>query len=230
VNIDVVLMRPRGARNVGAIARAMKNCGVSRLQLVDSKIRNWREAHEAAVHAVDILEGAAPRATLEEALESSTWVVGTTMRELPGQRVLSPREVASEAAARGSVTLLFGDEESGLQNSELLRCHVSSRIATAPEQPSVNLAQAALIYLYELSLARDAQTTQTAPVAAASGALFARLETVLRDALIASGFADIDRPRHGVVDLIQPLRRADLTEAEARLWLAALSKMTRRPS
>jgi TrmH family RNA methyltransferase len=226
-DIEVVLVRPRSAGNLGAVARVMKNFGLGRLTLVDSRIRNLTEAWRMAVHADDVLKSAASAPTLEEALSRSTWVVGTTMRPLPNLRVLTPRELAEEAAARGGATLLFGDEESGLQNEELLRCHATSRIAASSEQPSLNLAQAVLVYAYELSVV-DAQPVPPPRRPAADGATMAHVEQALRESLASAGFADLDRPRHGVVDLMQPLRRAGLTEAEARLWLAALKKTVRR--
>jgi TrmH family RNA methyltransferase len=227
--VELVVMRPRGAANLGAIARAMKNFGLARLTLVDPRLRSWTDAWKMAVQADDVLRAATTAPSLDQALlaSASTWVVGTTMRPLPGQRVLTPREVAAETVARGGVTLLFGDEESGLQNAELLRCHAVSRIATGMEQPSVNLAQAVLVYAYELFVAAGTAPAPAA-VAMADAATIARLEAALREALVTSGFADVDRPKHGVVDLMQPLRRAGLTAAEARLWLAALAKTIRR--
>lgn len=222
--VNIVLVRPRGSRNLGSVARAMKNGGLSRLSLVDSRIGKWTDAREMAVHAGDILDNVEQFDTLEAALATSTWVVATTMRPLGNQVVLSPREVAVEIAARGAATLVFGDEESGLQNSELLRCHATSRIATSIEQPSLNLAQAVVVYVYELfALAGAPMAVPTEPLA--SGALLSKIESELRAVLDAARFSDLDRPRHGIVDLLQPLYRANLTEAEGRLWMAALTRL-----
>ncbi len=55
---QVVLVRPQGAANLGAVARAMKNFGLRRLALVDSRIGSWVDAHRMAVHAEDVLASA----------------------------------------------------------------------------------------------------------------------------------------------------------------------------
>lgn len=89
-----------------------------------------------AVKADDVLNATLQTQSLDAALAEATWIVGTTNRARPGQRILSPRELAAEALERGAPTLLFGDENSGLDNLELLRCHDVSTIATSPEQSS----------------------------------------------------------------------------------------------
>jgi TrmH family RNA methyltransferase len=226
--LHVVLVHPRDPLNLGAVARAMKNCELTRLTLVAPSEPDLVTARRVAVHAEELL--AAPRrvTTLSEAVAGSVWVVGTTSRTLAGRPVLSPREVARQAllVARGGgeVALVFGGEQSGLSNEDLTRCHALSSIPSGREQPSFNLAQAVMLYAYELLVAaRDAD--ETAPVAQlerATDGEIAAVEEALRALLTASGFADPDRARHGVLELVQPLRRGALTSAEARLWLAAL--------
>ncbi len=219
----VVLLRPRGAANLGAIARAMKNFGLSRLTLVDPRLKSWFEAWMMAVHAEDILRNAESVPRIDEALASATWIVGTTIRPLPGQRVLTPRQVAEEAQRRGPPTLLFGDEESGLQNEDLIRCHDVSMIPVSPDQPSLNLAAAVLVYAYELHAA-GAPPPVVDDEPRADRATLVRIEETMRAALIEAGFQDVDRKRHGVPELMQPLYRAGLTDLEARLWLVAWNK------
>ena len=116
---------------------------------------------------------------------------------------------------------MFGGEESGLANDDLIRCHDISTISAGLEQPSLNLAQAVLVYGYELYQQASAPSGTKADSRAKEEEI-GRLEAAMREVLGASGFADPDRPRHGVLDLVQPLRRAGLTPEEARLWHAAL--------
>ena len=146
----VVLLRPRWARNLGSVARAMKNFGLSRLTLVESQIGSWNDAWQMAVHAGDVLEASVQADDLEQALADAAWVVGTTNNPPGSVQVLTPREVAEEAARRGPPTLLFGGEINGLDLAELLRCHAVSVVPTAPEQSSLNLAQAVCVYGAEL--------------------------------------------------------------------------------
>jgi len=53
--------------------------------------------------------------------------------------------------------LLFGREDKGLSNDALDRCHRVVTIASDPRYPSLNLAHAVIIMLYELALVRGAE-------------------------------------------------------------------------
>lgn len=225
----IVLVRPRRALNLGGVARALKNFGIHRLTLVASEIGSWSDAWRMAVKADDVLHATRQAATIEEAIADATWVVGTTNRGRPGQRVLSPRELAAEAAMRGAPTILFGDENSGLSNHELLRCHDVSTIATAPEQSSLNLAQAVLIYAHELFLAHTAQASDPrAPIDYADDALLQLFEQKLGHALATSAWADAHRDKNALAELVQPMRRARPTRSEVLAWLTALGKVVQR--
>jgi TrmH family RNA methyltransferase len=223
----VVLVRPRRALNLGGVARAMKNFGLDRLTLVASEIHSWSDAWRTAVKADDVLRGARQVDDLDGALAGATWIVGTTDRLRPGQRLLTPRELAAEAARRGAPTLLFGDENNGLSNLELLRCHDVSTIPTAPQQPSLNLAQAVLLYGYELFLATAAPATAPAGELA-DDALLRLFEQKLEHALATSAWADSSRERTALAGLVQPLRRSLPTRAEVQAWLTALGKIVQR--
>jgi TrmH family RNA methyltransferase len=234
VQIDqtrVVLVRPAGAANLGAVARALKNFGMHRLCLVQSRIGSWTDAWRMAVRAREVLEGATAAASVDDAIAGATWVVGTTNRPLAGRAALTPRQVAELAPARGAPTLLFGCEESGLCRADLLRCHDLSTIPAAPAQPSLNLAQAVVVYAAELfHAARQQQGSATigpAEVLAADASMLQHLERALGAALAASAWAEKCRAVDAVAELVQPLRRARLSEAEVRAWLVALHRIVR---
>jgi TrmH family RNA methyltransferase len=226
-NVHIVLFQPRWARNLGAVARAMKNFGLKRLTVVASQMGSWSDAWRMAVQAHDVLEGAVQADDLATVLGPSSWIVGTTNEPPAGMRVLSPREVAAEAARRGDVTLLFGGEINGLAPAQLLRCHAVSVIPTAPEQSSLNLAQAVAVFGAELFAASDAVAPAPAP-AMASAEMLQHLERALRDLLETSAWRDANRGKHAIAELMQPLWRAQLTDAEVRAWLVALNKAVQR--
>jgi TrmH family RNA methyltransferase len=228
-DVQVVLLRPRWARNLGSVARAMKNFGLRNLILVDSKIGSWNDAYQMAVHAGDVLENATTM-NLTEALAPATWIVGTTNKPPPGTLKMTPREVAEEAAVRGAPTLLFGGEIHGLDPAELLRCHVVSTVPAAPEQSSLNLAQAVCVYGAELFFAhgfaaqRSAQKEGEERAPIASTEMLQRVEDSLQRLLEKSAWSKADRPKNSIAALMQPFYRAQLTEKEARAWLVALGK------
>lgn len=227
----IVLVRPRFARNLGAVARAMKNFGLGELVLVGSRIGSWHEAHVAAVHAGDVLERATTAADFAAATAGARWVVGTSDRPPPGIEVLSPRDVAAAARERGAPTLVFGGEDHGLDAAQLLRCHAVSTIPTAPEQTSLNLAQAVCIHAAELFLACGDAARRVPPPPApppADTAALQRIEAALHDLLAASAWVRADRPKDALARLMQPLYRAHLTDDEANAWLVALRRAAQR--
>jgi TrmH family RNA methyltransferase len=233
--IRLVLLRPRNAENLGAAARAMKNCGLAEWTWVRPEAEDLGPARRLAVHAEDVLEGVHRADSLEEAVADCVWVVGTSSRKVEGKRRLSPRAVAEELvqrAAQGPVALVFGDERSGLTNAEVERCHDLSAVPTAPEQPSINLAQAVLLYAYEVrmaTLAAEPRPSGPLPVAATDAEL-EQVESALEATLVAGGFLvdEKARGRTGLRDLFAPLRRSRLSRNESRLWLAALHTLTKR--
>ncbi len=225
-NVRLVLMRPQTSENVGAAARAMKNCGLSDWAWVEHGFSDFEPAKRMAVHALELLDSVGHFPSMAEAVADCAWVVGTSSRKVPGKRRLTPRQVAQETLRRvqtGKVALVFGDERSGLRNEEIDACHDLSAIPASDEQPSFNLAQAILLYGYELRVAAlEAAPLPPGPRAEpASQEKLSLLEAALRGALQSASFLN-GPERHAVRDLLSPLIRAELTEREARLWEAAL--------
>lgn len=228
--VHVVLLRPRWASNLGSVARAMKNFALPRLTIVQSCIGSWADAYKMAVKAGDLLDNAVQTDDLGAALADARWIVGTSNAPPAGAELLTPRDVARLCRERGAPTLLFGSEITGLEPAELLRCHSIATIPAAPEQSSLNLAQAVCVFgaeLYqELAAGGEPVGEPTAPaVPAAPAAMLARLEALLTATLQDSAWADASRSRHAIAELLQPLYRARLTEAELRAWLIALQRI-----
>ncbi|MBD1929654.1 RNA methyltransferase [Trichocoleus sp. FACHB-90] len=150
--VRIVLVEPAGARNVGAVARVMKNMGLRQLVLVNPQCdRLCEEAVHMAVHAVDVLEQAQVVATMPEALSGCTRAIATTARVRSIETNLeNPRTALPWLIAPVPSALIFGPEDRGLSNAELNYAQRFVRIATNPEYPSLNLAAAVGICCYEL--------------------------------------------------------------------------------
>jgi tRNA/rRNA methyltransferase len=230
--VRVVLLRPRNPQNLGAVARALKNFGLSDWTIVELGTHDFAAARRVAVGAEDLLDRPRVVRTLDEAASDCAWVVGTSSRRVPGKRRLVPADVAREVIVRapGRTAIVFGDERSGLTNDEVDRCHDLSAIPTETAQPSVNLAQAVLLYAYELrnaALAAKGPPPSPPPRAeSATDADLARIEETLRIVLRAGRFLAAPE-RHAVRDLASTLQRARLTKHEARIWTAALKRLER---
>jgi len=156
-HIRVVLVEPKQPGNIGAVARAMKNTGLSRLYLVNPADHTCGDARAMAHGSGDILYGATVVSSLAEALEGVTLSVGTSHRKrrefdvLYGPRTTSEKLLALPDGDDGA--LVFGREENGLTNDELQICQIVSRAPSAVQYPSFNLSQATLVYGYELFVA-----------------------------------------------------------------------------
>lgn len=243
--IRFVLLHPHTPENLGAAARALKNFGFSDWAVVslDSDM-DMDRARRLAVHAEDLVDGLRRVDTLDEAVLDCAFVTGTSSRHAQGREFLRPEEWAAKAAALCGahgwsvqandspstsptpVAIVFGEERSGMSNEEIQRCHALSGIPTLPEQPSLNLAQAILLYAYEarkasIQVHQSARPPSPQPVLATDEAL-GRIESLVRQVLTQSGFLSSKGERAAVRDLMSPLLRAAPCLREGRLLEAAL--------
>jgi tRNA/rRNA methyltransferase len=152
--ISIILVRPRFPENIGSVARAMKNMELHRLILVNGCSPLHANAYRLASGADDILERAEEYPTLKEAISEMGCVVGVTSR---GSRerspLLSPGDLMKQLvplSERNWIALVFGSEREGLTNEELSLCHLYVRIPSSESFPSLNLAQAVMLFCYEL--------------------------------------------------------------------------------
>lgn len=159
-NIRIVLVNTSHPGNIGGVARAMKNMGLSRLYLVAPRQYPDEQAVWRAASAGDVLETATVTETLEEAIADCQFVVGTSAR---GRRIpwplLDPRQCAQrmgQASGSEQVAVLFGREDRGLTNDELKVCNLHLNIPTSGDYSSLNLAMAVQVVCYELRMLLDA--------------------------------------------------------------------------
>ncbi|MGI9292873.1 MAG: tRNA (cytosine(32)/uridine(32)-2'-O)-methyltransferase TrmJ [Pseudomonadales bacterium] len=156
-NIRVVLIETSHPGNIGAVARAMKNMGLSQLYLVRPKRFPHEDAIYRAASALDILDNAVVVDELADALAGVKLVMGSSARE---RRIRWPLEFpataarqAVEEAAQHPVAILFGREDRGLRNEELQACHIHINIPSNPDYSSLNIAMAVQVICYELRMA-----------------------------------------------------------------------------
>lgn len=147
--VRVVLCRPEGALNVGAVCRAMKSMGINRLSLVSPGPFDDDEVFKMAIHARELYENAGQYTNLADALEGSVFSAGITRRRGVRRKWFSmlPEELAEKASSlkAGEISLVFGNEQSGLSDDELNECNIACHIPTSPDFPSLNLSHAVQI-------------------------------------------------------------------------------------
>ena len=154
----VILARPQMAENIGATARAMMNCGLRDLRIVNP-CDGWPNAVALPMAAggKSIIETAQVFDSLAEAAHDISFMVAATARkrDMP-IRASEPRAIVDELvqkAKKGRVALLFGPEASGLDNNEVVLADVAVSAALNPDYPSLNLAQAVLLLAWEWRVA-----------------------------------------------------------------------------
>ena len=156
-NVRIVLVNTSHPGNIGAVARAMKNMGLSDLHMVEPQNFPDEVAYYRAASAQDVLNGAVITQTLEEAVEDCGLVIGTSAR---GRRIpwplLNPRDCAEQSypeLGKHKVAIVFGREDRGLTNEELQLCNLHVHIPTNEEYSSLNLAMAVQVLSYEIRMA-----------------------------------------------------------------------------
>jgi len=225
-NLRVVLIDTRNPLNIGAAARAMSNFGFLDLRLVKPYDLAFREA-VSGVGAGPLLQQARVHATLAEALEGVSLVVGATgighrqfqhhvYRLERGGRLLK-RHLATAPAA-----LLFGSEKYGLSNDDLSYCHYLVHIPTRVEHDSMNLGQAVAVCLYEL--ARSPMGARQLPGAAelAADEDVERFTAALMQMLSESGYSDFTPGPATVEKTRRLVRRLGLRSGDVHLWMGIL--------
>lgn len=153
-NVAIVLVAPKYPENVGAAARTAMNMGITQLILVRNEMPDPEKMRKMATHnAAHIIDNISRFDTLPEALAPFGWVVGTSARQ--GRKrstIISPRQVAAELLPlikNNRIALIFGPEDRGLTNDDLMYCNQITTIPTA-DFSSLNLAQAVAILTHEI--------------------------------------------------------------------------------
>ena len=247
----IVLSRPAEAGNAGAVCRAMKNMGLSRLRLAAPEFTEQCTGDQGylseagfgyggnpaiikarAVHAVDVWERAETFDTLKEAVKDCALVIGTTRRRGRHRKqvTMTPAETAAFIRDHpGPAALVFGSERTGLEDDELELCNLASHIPADEVFPSLNLSHAVQIYAYELfqalgSPAADAVKGQWVPMNQEA------IESLVRevtDSLKSLGFYK-QRGREEQERFFRDIfSRAGIAEREGRYFADIIAKAAR---
>ncbi len=160
----IILVRPQLGENIGTTARAMANFGLQELRLVAPR-DGWPNpgVTKAASGADDVVNGATVFADTASAIADLHFLAATTARPRDmAKPVLAPEELASEFKNRLSAGercgVLFGREQSGLDNDDVALADAIVMAPVNPQFASLNLAQAVLLIAYEWQKVRADQS------------------------------------------------------------------------
>ena len=179
-----ILVEPATPENVGAAARAIKTMGFSRLWLVNPCDYLSEPARWLAHASVEILENAVSFNTLEDAIKPFDFIVGTSAKKRSVKyNYFNLKELPAFLQDKGetvhNMAVVFGREESGLTNSELKLCDLVTTIPLKNSYPSLNLAQAVMVYAYKLSKINFTSSETTGKNENSLKALQKKIRTVL---------------------------------------------------
>jgi TrmH family RNA methyltransferase len=150
----VTLVEPKGPVNVGHVARLVQNFGVEKLYLVEPKV-DLSVAAVYASHASKVLDEAVvtsfKRVRKENELLVATTAVRATKKSNIIRRTVGPDRLHDILSSATTSSLVFGRDTTGLTNTEIELCDVTTTIDTSPTYRALNIGHAAAILLYMAS-------------------------------------------------------------------------------
>jgi tRNA/rRNA methyltransferase len=219
----IILVQPQMPENIGAVARAMKNCGFSALRLVKPR-EAWPhpQALAMAAGADDILHNAEVYSTLADAMADHTLVLATTARP---RRIIKPVYSLEQVApftrdktnTGNRVAFVFGAERMGLSNDDVALCDGIITIDLNPAYASLNIAQAVLLVAYQCWQVWRQLPTPTIEEPLATHGAIQHFMVQLEGALLESGFLRVPEKQAAMMRNIRAIvHRAQLRPHEVQ--------------
>ncbi len=235
----IILVTPQMGENIGAAARAMANCGLTELRLVNPR-DGWpnEKAIASSSGATDILERARLFPTTREAVADLSYVVASTARPrdlvkpvvTPAQTSLDLHQRIGHGVRCG---ILFGAERTGLLNEDIGLADVIATVPLNPEFTSLNLAQAVLLLGYEWYKAGNDVQSRIMDTGGSRPATKAELTNCFdhfeEELTRGDYFKNPQMKPTMMANLLTMLQRAELTEQEVRTLHGMLVALTGRP-
>ncbi|OQM76646.1 RNA methyltransferase [Manganibacter manganicus] len=232
----IILVEPQLGENIGMVARAMANFGLSELRLVNPR-DGWpsEKARAAASRADHVIDAVKVFDDLPSAVTDLNFIFATTARQRDGFKTVrgpvdAGRMLRGRSSAGQRTGILFGRERFGLYNEEV---GLADEIVTFPVDPgfaSLNIAQAVLLMSYEWmksGLEAETDTNFTGPERQPATkdqlhGLFAHLEAALE----ARGYFRPAEKKPKMVDNLRAvLTRAGFAEQELKVLRGVVSSL-----
>ena len=151
-NLSIILVRPQLPENIGMVARAMDNCGLSKLILISPR-EKWpnKKAIDSSANSKNILKKVKVFNSLNKALFSFDYVIATSNRNRFLKKPIHNDFVGlfKKIPFKKKVAILFGPENSGLTNDDLMLSDLIFNIHLSSTNTSLNLSHAVLLMAYK---------------------------------------------------------------------------------
>ena len=153
----IILSKPQLGENIGSAARAMKNFGIEKLRLISPR-DGWpnKSAYAISAGADNVLNNIEVFNTLEQGTQDISLLIATTARKrVVGTKSLdifkAVEKSIDHALNGGKIGFLFGPEQSGLSNDDIVQADFTISIPLNKNFSSLNLSQAVLLICWEWS-------------------------------------------------------------------------------
>lgn len=231
----IILAETQMGENIGMCARAMLNCGLNELRLVRPR-DGWpnEKAIATAAGASTVLKNAKVYDHIDDAITDCERVLAATARQrslrIPGLELHEAVSEIAETTPQPKTAIIFGPEASGLDNETLTRADRLVHFSTNPEFPSLNLAQAVLLFSWEWrqnSSSKSPLISNEEPPATReeTNAYLARLELALDD---SEFFLTPDRKPNIIRSLRAFVTRSNASHEELRMLHGVLTALTKK--
>ncbi len=156
-NLKVILVEPNGPLNVGSVARLCSNFEVEELRIVSPKCDIFSlQAKKMALKGQKFLNHCKIFDSLEKAISDCDLVLASCGRiDVSKDSFFESSEEIFDWTLSfknlNNLAIIFGREDKGLTNSELLLANKIFNIPTSQNNRSLNLSHAVSIVLYELN-------------------------------------------------------------------------------
>jgi len=233
-NLNFVLVETSHPGNIGACARAMNSMGICNLSLVNPKEFPSKESEARAKSGKKVLDQANIHDNLNEAINTSNLVIGTSARSRsmpwPMMEINNLGKVINESLVRKEkVSIVFGNEAVGLDNEDLGKCDFHLQIPTSKDS-SLNLSHAVQIVAHEIYKGSSSSdlSTQTREVELASSQQKEKLIEHIELVLELLDFYDHQNPKQVPARLRRLIKRMQLDKLEIGILRGILSNLEER--
>ena len=231
-HLSIILVRPQGPINIGAVCRVMMNFGCTRLRLVSPcPAYKSLDAKKMALSAFHILEQAPIFDTLEQALFDVHSAYGTTRRFGKYRKgFLTPATAGARIETQKQThhsALVMGPEDTGLETRDLDLCQYFITIPTHDDYPSMNLSHSLAVLLYEASLKSGAAKNFHDPEVKdpAGGEALESMFAHMRKTFLDIDYLDPQNPDHLLRTFRRIFSNAGLSSRDVRIIRGLLSRI-----
>ena len=148
---SIILVRPQLPENIGMVARAMDNFGLNKLLIVNPRA-GWpnKLAIKSSANSKTIISNAKIYRNLDKALGNFNYVIATSNRRrfLNKPSLSNVNRLFTNFPKTKKVAIVFGPENSGLSNEDLMLADIIFTIDTSKSNQSLNLSHAVLLMCY----------------------------------------------------------------------------------